>query len=115
MAHSERTFREAERPVEVGEINVERAEQTLQSWLLTDEEIDAVKAESKRIHDSGGKPEKADVNWARVEVLASSDGTILEQNVVEGDLVDSVPNSSKIADLKVLRSVVTSTRRTWQS
>lgn len=101
-AVSERSLREAERQVEVGEIAAERAEQTLESWLLTDEEIDAVKAEAERIHETGGVGAKGDPNWARVDVLAPSDGTILEKNVVEGDLIDSGQELFKIADLSVL-------------
>jgi cobalt-zinc-cadmium efflux system membrane fusion protein len=94
--------REAERQVEVGEIAVKKAERTLQSWLLTDEEIEAVKAESERIHNTSGKEPKEDPNWARVEVLAPSDGTIVEKNIVVGDLVDSGAELFKIADLSVL-------------
>ena len=113
-ATTERAVREAERQVEVGEIAVRKAERTLQSWLLTDDEIEQVKAESERIHQSSNSS-KEDRNWAKVEVLAPFDGTIVEKNVVEGDLVDTGAELFILADLRILSAWRMPMRKIWRS
>src|SRR5262249_40050398 len=40
--------------------------------------------------------------WARVEVRSPQDGVILEKNVAQGDLVDTVTDLFKVADLSRL-------------
>jgi cobalt-zinc-cadmium efflux system membrane fusion protein len=102
-ATPERSVREAERNVEADLVAVARAERTLRSWRLTDAEIEAIKAEANHIRrgltQRDTEWEKA---WARVEVRASQDGTILEKNVTVGDIVDTTTDLFKIADLSRL-------------
>jgi cobalt-zinc-cadmium efflux system membrane fusion protein len=101
-ATPEKNVREAERQVEVGAIAVAKAERTLRSWTLTDEEIRALKQEAQRIHEGGNRDNQQDETWASVEVVSPIDGTIVEKNVVEGDLVNADSDLFKIADLSVL-------------
>ena len=99
-AATERAVREQERAVEVGEIDVIRAERTLRSWGLTDEEVDSIKTEADEIH-RGRKDRKREEekDWARVDVLAPADGTIVEKNVAVGNIIDTGDDLFKIADL----------------
>lgn len=102
-ATTEQSLREAERYVEADEIAVERDVNTLRAWSLQDEEIDRIKAESERIHETKDHQNaKLDPSWARVEILAPFDGTIVEKNVNKGELVDSDTDLFKVADLSVL-------------
>ncbi len=99
---AEKTVREGERLVEVGAIAVAKAERTLRSWTLTEKEIQAVKDEAIRIHNGGARDSQQDETWATVEVVSPIDGTIVEKNVVEGDLVNADSDLFKIADLSQL-------------
>jgi len=101
-AASEQGLREAERQVQVGEIAVSRAERTLRSWQVSEEEIAKVKAEVDRISHHEEMTRKEDAEWARVEIRAPMDGTIVEKNVTMGDIVDNSADLFKIADLSVL-------------
>src|SRR5437763_892079 len=49
----EATVRQARRSVETDRIAIATAERTLRSWRLTEEEVDAVKAEAERIRQRG--------------------------------------------------------------
>ncbi|MES1213372.1 MAG: efflux RND transporter periplasmic adaptor subunit [Singulisphaera sp.] len=101
-AASETTVREAERQVAVGEIAVKKAELTLRSWQVPESVIEHVKqqVESIRGHKDIGGSE--DAEWARVEITAPIEGTIVEKNVTIGDIVDTTSDLFKIADLSVL-------------
>ena len=101
-ATPEKSVREAEKQVEVGGIAVNKAERTLRSWSLTDQQIQEVKDEADRIHRAGVRENQQDENWATVEVISPIDGTIVEKNVNEGDLVNADSDLFKIADLNVL-------------
>jgi cobalt-zinc-cadmium efflux system membrane fusion protein len=101
-ATAERSVREARRLVEVGEIAVAKAERTLKSWSLTEADIRRVKEEAELIHKDQTHEIPSDENWATVEVVSPIDGTIVEKNVVEGDLVNADSDLFKIADLSVL-------------
>jgi cobalt-zinc-cadmium efflux system membrane fusion protein len=96
----ERSLREMERQVESDLIAVAKAERTLRAWRLTNEDIDEIRAEAKRIHDRQGHVEP-DVKeaWARVEVRAAIDGVVVEKNIAKGDVVDTALDLFKIADL----------------
>jgi membrane fusion protein, heavy metal efflux system len=95
-----RSVQEKERDVEAGQITVARIERTLQSWRLTEDEIDAVRKEAERVRaNAGRRPPAQEQAWARVEVRAPFDGTILEKNVAVGDIVDTSTDLFKIADL----------------
>lgn len=102
----ERSLRDAEFNVDTDETKVESARWTLRSWSLTDEEIAEVEAEAERIHKersdrSMGKIE-LEANWARVDIIAPIDGTIVEKNVNRGNLVTSDDDLFMIADLGTL-------------
>src|SRR5262249_22075007 len=96
-------------------------ERTLRSWRLTEEEIQAIRAEAAQLHQnaldgekkpsgSSTKPSsskrvedsadiKADKSWAETEIRAPMDGVILEKNFNIGDIVDPSQDLFKIADL----------------
>jgi cobalt-zinc-cadmium efflux system membrane fusion protein len=101
-ATTEKSVREGQRQVEVGAIAVAKAERTLRSWTLDDEDIQEVKEEAERIHKGGTREKQQDETWATVEIVSPIDGTIVEKNVVEGDLVNADADLFKIADLGVL-------------
>ncbi|HVX15771.1 MAG TPA: efflux RND transporter periplasmic adaptor subunit [Pirellulales bacterium] len=98
-----RSLREAEQTVEQDEIAVEKARMTLLSWRLTPQEIEKVAGEAERLHkEQGGRNIPMENEWARVAIVAPRDGTIVEKNVVEGDIVDTDADLFKIADLSRL-------------
>ena len=87
-AVSDRVLHEAERAVDSDKLAVARVERTLKLWRLTEAEIAAVRGEA----DKSAKPkaERAtDVDWARFEIRAASEGVLLEINAAVGDLVDT--------------------------
>jgi cobalt-zinc-cadmium efflux system membrane fusion protein len=100
----DRVLRDAERKVEADQIAVARAVRTLQSWRVSKEEIDAVRAEADRLaRDRTHDHEELVRQWARVEVRAPLDGVIIEKNVALGDLIDTSTDLFKVADLSRLR------------
>jgi cobalt-zinc-cadmium efflux system membrane fusion protein len=103
-AISEATLEAARTAVEKDSNAISRAERTLRSLRVTDEEIKQVKAEADRLLTPDGKRDDSKVpkNWARVEVTAPMDGTIVEKNFVLGDIVDTSFDLFKIADLDKL-------------
>ena len=127
-AVSVQIVREARRTYEADLIAVDRAERTLRSWRETEEEIQEVHKEAERIRN-GGK-ECADhyrETWANVEIRAPLDGTLLENNVSLGEIIDSNMVLFKVADLSrmgVLANVyeedlpkltsLSPTQRQWQ-
>jgi cobalt-zinc-cadmium efflux system membrane fusion protein len=102
----ERILRDNERKVEADRIAVSRAVRTLQSWRISKEEIDHVRAEADRLARAR-TPDREEMvaQWAKLEVLAPLDGTIIERNVALGDLVDTNIDLFKVADLSRLRVV----------
>jgi hypothetical protein len=70
---------------------------------VPEEEIDAVKQEARNIIARQGRhdPDK-EKNWARVEVRAPYDGTIVEKNVTLGRMVDPAFDLYKIANLQTM-------------
>ena len=104
----ERILRDTERKVEADRIAVSRAVRTLQSWRISKEEIDQVRAEAERlVQPRRRRPDREEMvaQWAKLEVLAPLDGTIIERNVALGDLVDTNIDLFKVADLSRLRVV----------
>jgi cobalt-zinc-cadmium efflux system membrane fusion protein len=102
-AVTEREMREQTRLVDVGRTAVRRARRTLRAWFLDQSEIDEVEEEARRIHsgkdDQDAAQEKA---WPRVYIRAEIDGTIVEKNAVQGDIVDTDDELFKINDLSQL-------------
>jgi membrane fusion protein, heavy metal efflux system len=101
-AIAEGSVREAERAVEKGLIAVAKAERTLRSYSLDEEEIAHIKAEAERIHKRKREDRDQDRDWARVDIVAPIDGTIMEQNAIKGDIVDTALDLFQVADLSVL-------------
>ncbi len=102
-AVAQRQIEEAERNVEADRIALNRAERTLRSWRLSDEEIEAVKAEAAALQDSAANDAKTTVQvWAQAAVKVPINGVVLEQNIVPGDIVDTSIDLFKIADLSRL-------------
>ncbi len=99
----ERSLREQERIVESDAIAVSRAERTLRAWRLSDEDLKLIRDEAERVHERRGQWD-GDVkqSWARVEVRAAIDGTIVEKNIAVGDVVDTTLDLFKIANLEQL-------------
>ncbi len=99
----ERTVLDARREVESTTIAFARIERTLRSWRLSSEQIQTIRdeAEQVRTHKGVGRS-NLDETWARVEVRAPIDGTIVEKNVAVGDIVSTDLDLFKIADLKRL-------------
>jgi cobalt-zinc-cadmium efflux system membrane fusion protein len=103
-AISERDLRDQERQVQTGEIAVDKALRTLRSWELSDEEIAHVISEADRAREHKVGTREQDQEWARVELKAPIDGTIVEWNVPQGETVtDTTADLFKIADLSTLQ------------
>ena len=110
----ERTIHEAERAYEGDLVAVDRAERTLRSWRLTDDEIASVHREARDIQQQAGKQDKQLAKtWAETEVRSPIDGVIVEKNFNVGDLVSSSQDLFKIADLSRVLVVATPTKKTW--
>lgn len=101
-AVAQRLIEEAERKVEADRIALSRAERTLKSWRLSDEEIARAKKEADHLQRSdtsqGLTPENV-AAWAESKIRSPISGTLLEQNVVPGDIVDTSIDLFKLADL----------------
>ena len=85
---------------------VNRAENTLKTWAIPDEDIQAVRDEVKDIAaQSRPAAEEKDrlKQWARVELKAPDDGFIIEQNVaLHETVVDNTTNLFQIAKVDPL-------------
>lgn len=103
----EDTLNQTRKDVAADRISVAKAERTLRTWKVSEEEIQAVKDEARLV--SKGKKQrdlKKEMEWAKVEVRAPFDGTIVEKNLHLGRFVDSSFDLFKIADLRKLGVVV---------
>ncbi len=105
----DRILKDTERKVEADRILVSRSVRILQSWRIPKEEIDEVRAEADRLARENRLPREntADredlvAQWAKLEVRAPLDGTVIERNVALGELVDTTSDLFKIADLSRL-------------
>src|SRR5271157_5678655 len=102
-AISAATFYDAQRTVQHDYSAANNAERTLRIWKLDDKEIADVKQEAATI-DVAKRDPKKEKDWARVEVRAPHDGTIVEKNTNLGDWVDPSNGNPmfRIADLETL-------------
>jgi cobalt-zinc-cadmium efflux system membrane fusion protein len=99
----DRVLQDTRRKVEADRIAESRAVRTLQSWRISKEEIDHVRAEADRLsRDKTANREEMVAQWAKLEVLSPLDGTVIERNVVLGELVDTTTDLFKVADLSRL-------------
>ncbi len=109
-ATPEQKLHDAERNREADLIAMMRAERTLRSWRLTEEEIAKIRAEADRVVVDGLKPDEAykpdpkDAEiWSKVEVRSPISGVVVEVNINPGDIVDTTLDLFKIADMTRLR------------
>jgi cobalt-zinc-cadmium efflux system membrane fusion protein len=90
--------------VEADRNAVTRAENTLRTWGIPDEDIQKARDEVKEILKRKGQrdPEK-DKHWPEVKLLAPSDGVIVERNVTLHEIVvDNTTNLFQIAKVDKL-------------
>jgi len=99
----ERNVFDARRDVDSDNITVARIERTLRSWRLSTEQIQTIRDEAERVRARKAERQtESDESWARVEIRAMMDGTIVEKNVAVGDFVSTDLDMFKIADLRRL-------------
>jgi cobalt-zinc-cadmium efflux system membrane fusion protein len=92
----------AQRNVEADRSAVARALNTLKTWGIPDEDIQAVYAEAERLSQAGARraDHSKDKLWARVVVKAPQSGTILERNISLNEIVvDPTVSLFQIADV----------------
>jgi len=107
QAIPKKTVVEQERNVEADYIAREKAERTLRSWHLTEEEMAAIYREADDVRRRQVDTTE-DSKWAELEIRAPISGLILEKNVNEGFMVDPDDDLFQIADpsqLQVLANV----------
>ena len=103
-ATSDQKVREAEYTRQADWIARSRAERTLRSWRLSDEEIQGLEKEADAIGAglTASSP-KAQRDWSRVDVKAPISGVVVEINTGVGDIIDTSLDVMKIANLNRLR------------
>jgi cobalt-zinc-cadmium efflux system membrane fusion protein len=88
-----------------GDINtINRAVNTLRTWGIPEEDIQAVRDEAENVKKREGKHDREkDALWARVEIRAPGDGVIIERNVALHEIVvDNTTNLFQIANVDKL-------------
>jgi cobalt-zinc-cadmium efflux system membrane fusion protein len=97
----EDTLNQTKRDVISDRNAVDRAERGLRVWRVPENEIEAVREEANNILERGGKRDKEKERlWARCNLIAPRDGTIVERNVGVGEFVaDNTINIFTIADV----------------
>jgi cobalt-zinc-cadmium efflux system membrane fusion protein len=102
-----RTIEEAKRAYESDLVAVARAERTLRSWRLTEDEINAVRDEAAQVERDPQREDKAAArSWAQTEVRSPLTGVIVEKNFNVGDMVDPAADLFKVADLSRVQITV---------
>lgn len=102
---SGRTIYDARRNYQGDEVAVARAERTLRSWRLTEDEIQEIHEEAKRIQDRKTSDPRGDRTWAETDVRSPIDGVIIEKNFNVGDILDPTQDLFKVADLSRIQVV----------
>jgi cobalt-zinc-cadmium efflux system membrane fusion protein len=78
----------ARRNVQADHNAISRAVNTLKTWNIPDEDIQAVRDEAGQINKRHGERDREkESKWARVELKAPDDGTIIETNVRMHEIV----------------------------
>jgi cobalt-zinc-cadmium efflux system membrane fusion protein len=100
----EDTLNQTRRDVVTDRSGVDRAERTLRTWNIPEREIQAVREEAEEAFRRQGKRDKEKEKlWARSELIAPRDGTIVERNVGVGEYVaDNTINLFTIADVRTM-------------
>ncbi|HEY7311596.1 MAG TPA: response regulator [Gemmataceae bacterium] len=90
-----------------GRNTVSKIEQTLETWRVAEKEIDGVREEAERVYKRQGKRDrKRESEWAKVEVRAPFDGTIVEKSVTLHKMVSTDFTLFMVADLRKLGVLV---------
>ena len=96
----------AKRNVQANVNAVNRAESTLKTWAIPEEDIQVVRDKVKNLSGEKDKPAKVKdrlKQWARVELKAPDDGFVIEQNVaLHETVVDNTTNLFQIAKVDPL-------------
>jgi cobalt-zinc-cadmium efflux system membrane fusion protein len=92
-------LQEARGNFEADLIAIDKADRTLKSWKLTDQEIQDIRQEAKRIQQREMSDPQAERTWAETEVRSPINGIIVEKNANEGAMIDPAQDMFKIADL----------------
>lgn len=96
------TLREAHAKVANERSAVNRVTETLRTWHVSDDEIEAISKEADRLRKGEPLDLQRTSNWGRVERRAPMRGTILERNVNVGETVDPSTVMFYLADLSRL-------------
>ena len=96
----------ARRSVQTDTNAVIRAENTLRTWEIPEEDIQAVRNEVKNVtvaEEKHAKQKERVKQWARVELKAPDDGFVIEQNIaLHETVVDNTTNLFQIAKVDPL-------------
>jgi cobalt-zinc-cadmium efflux system membrane fusion protein len=97
----EDTLNQTRRDVLSDQNAADRAERTLRTWNVPEREIQAAREEAEEASRRKGQRDKEkERHWARSELLAPRDGTIVERNIGVGEYVaDNTINLFTIADV----------------
>src|SRR5262249_54835045 len=91
-----------------GDINaINRAVNTLRTWGIPEEDIQAVREEAENVKKRQGQHDKEkEAAWARVEIKSADDGVIIERNVSLHEIVaDNTTNLFQVAKVDRLTVV----------
>ncbi len=102
QAVPEKSVLESRRELAGAEVAATRAERTLRSWGMADADMQGLRKEADEMRQKNwvSHPDE-ELNWGRVEIRAPAAGTIVEKNVVVGEMT-SDRTLFKIADLSRL-------------
>jgi cobalt-zinc-cadmium efflux system membrane fusion protein len=92
---------EARRTVQADVIALARAERTLRSWHISEEEIAAIQKEADDVRRGVSDPTN-DKSWAELEIKAPIDGLIVEKSINEGAMIEPDDDLFQVADLSQL-------------
>jgi cobalt-zinc-cadmium efflux system membrane fusion protein len=97
----ERMIFEAHRNVEADVIALAKAERTLHSWHLSNDDIAIIQREAKELRQTLSAESDNDVeaSWAEMEIHCPMDGVVVEKNCNVGDIVSPDQDLFKIASL----------------
>jgi cobalt-zinc-cadmium efflux system membrane fusion protein len=102
----DRTMSDAQRRVEADRVAVARALRTLETWRVPKQDIDVLRQEADRLSGTTGPShDERTQQWAKLELVSPLDGTVVQSNVVLGDLVDTSTDLFLIADLSRLQVI----------
>jgi cobalt-zinc-cadmium efflux system membrane fusion protein len=95
------TLNQTRRDVVTDQNTADRAERTLRTWNVPEREIQVAREEAEEASRRKGQRDKEKERlWARSELIAPRDGTIVERNVGKGEYIaDNTINLFTIADV----------------